>query len=80
MVDKGFASIHEIQTSYPPKDIKGVDLDSAGDYTPLRRTMFDFEFAPLPQILQLPEPDQALNRRGQNNLNHDVDLEFWSDS
>lgn len=47
--------------------VKRVYLDSSSDYIPLRKTMFDFEFAPLPQILQLPEADQALNRRAKIN-------------
>ncbi len=45
--------------------VKRVYLDSARDYMPLRRGMFESEFAPLPQILQLPEADQALNRRAK---------------
>ena len=45
--------------------VKRVYLDSASDYMPLRKSMFEFEFAPLPEILQLPEADQALNRRAK---------------
>ena len=45
--------------------VKRVYLDSASDYLPLRKAMFEFEFAPLPEVLQLPEADQALNRRAK---------------
>jgi radical SAM superfamily enzyme YgiQ (UPF0313 family) len=45
--------------------VKRVRLDSANDYIHLRKLMFGFEFAPLPQILQLPEADQALNRQAK---------------
>ena len=45
--------------------VKRVYLDSASDYLPLRKAMFGFEFAPLPEVLQLPEADQALNRRAK---------------
>ena len=45
--------------------VKRVCLDSASDYLALRKAMFEFEFAPLPEILPLPEADQALNRRAK---------------
>jgi hypothetical protein len=39
-----------------------VRRDRAADYLPLRKRFFGFEFAPLPEILQLPEADVAANR------------------
>ena len=35
------------------------------DYLGLRRRVFDFEFAPLPQILQLPETDRIMNQQAR---------------
>ncbi|HET8671206.1 MAG TPA: B12-binding domain-containing radical SAM protein [Candidatus Saccharimonadales bacterium] len=61
-----FSRYSAIRRSHPMSGgVKRVYQDSASDYLPLRKKMFDFEFAPLPQILQLPEADQALNRRAK---------------
>lgn len=43
--------------------VKRVYLDTASDYLSLRKRTFDLEFAPLPEILHLPETDQIMNRR-----------------
>jgi len=45
--------------------VKRVYLDAASDYLGLRRRVFDFEFAPLPQILQLPETDRIMNQQAR---------------
>lgn len=42
--------------------IRRVSLDCVGDFLDLRKELFGFEFAPLPQILQLPKADMAMNR------------------
>jgi Radical SAM superfamily len=42
--------------------IKRVRLDRSADFLHLRKELFGFELAPLPQILELPEADLALNR------------------
>jgi hypothetical protein len=61
-----FSRYSTFRRSHPMSGgVKRVYLDSASDYIPLRRSMFDFEFAPLPEILQLPEADQAMNRQAK---------------
>jgi hypothetical protein len=42
--------------------IKRLTLDCVDDFLHLRKELFGFEHAPLPQMLQLPEADMALNR------------------
>lgn len=41
--------------------IRRVVVDNAEDFLPLRQKTFDFELAPLPQNLALPETDQLSN-------------------
>ncbi|MDQ3668376.1 MAG: hypothetical protein M3410_17735 [Acidobacteriota bacterium] len=43
-------------------------LDHVNDFLDLRRALFDFELVPLPQSLQLPQADQALNRIANRTL------------
>jgi len=58
-----FSRYSSIRRAHPMSGgVKRVCLDSASDYLALRKAMFEFEFAPLPEILPLPEADQALNR------------------
>jgi len=61
-----FSRYSSIRKSHPMSGgVKRVYLDSARDYLPLRKAMFNFEFAPLPEMLPLPEADRARNLRPQ---------------
>ncbi|MCA1633339.1 MAG: radical SAM protein [Acidobacteria bacterium] len=61
--NSGFTRFSARKRTHPMAGgIKRVNLDRADDFLRLRREFFDFEFAPLPRILQLPEADTALNR------------------
>ena len=42
--------------------IRQVKLDCVDDFLQLRKKVFGFELAPLPEVLALPEADLALDR------------------
>ena len=46
--------------------IKRVRLDGVDDYLSLRQESYGFEFAPLPQSLQLPAAEIPLTPRGKS--------------
>lgn len=66
MVATGFSMFSRYNTwrkTHPMTGgIKRINLDSVREFLKLRKEVYDLEQAPLPQNLQLPEVDQALNR------------------